>query len=159
MTSLYVRARLSLAVAGREIADLGHGIVGDVSAHMAPGELIRKARRPRLMSLTLVDRAVLAELSQGTSWEQVAQALSVDTDEAVRRYKPTWEQWQAGDLDDEADFGDYGIGLRGDLDPEGTADALDAWYRRHAEPWEDNSPDVRPVRKVLVDGEAAAGDR
>lgn len=159
MTSLYVRARLAYAVAGRELADLGRGAVGDVSTPMPPGALIRKARRPRLVSLTLVDRAVLAELSQGTSWEVVADALGLDLDAAIRRYGPVWDQWSNGDLDDDAaDFGDHGLGLRGDLDAEGTADSLDQWYRRHAEPWEDHAESA-PVAQVLVDGEASPGDR
>lgn len=155
--SLYVRARLALAVAGQESADLSRGIVGDVSTPMAPGERIRKARRVRLLSLSLVDRAVLAELSEGASWETVATALGKDREDARRIYEPLWRQWLDGDTDDEADFGDYGIGLRGDLDLAGTAEGLDSWWNRHKEPWEDPAT-YQPVAQVLVDGEAASSD-
>lgn len=159
--SLYVRARIALAVVGRELSDLGRGMVGDVSTPMAPGELIRKARRPRLASLTLVDRAVLAELSQGTSWDVIAAALCKPVEEARRIYEPTWAAWLAGDFDDDADFGDFGIGLRGDLDLEGTAQSLDQWYNRHSEPWDSPYVHRDPVSQVLVDGEpqASPGDR
>jgi hypothetical protein len=154
--SLFVRARLALAVAARESADLSRGIVGDVSTPMRPGERVKKARRVRLMSLAIVDRAVLAELTDGATWEQVGDALGIDCDEARRRYEPTWRQWVEGDYDDDADFGDFGVGLRGDLDLPGTADALDSWWLRHAEPWE-TALDA-PVMQVLVDGEAAPSD-
>lgn len=155
--SLYVRARLALAVAGQEAADLARGIVGDVSTPMRPGERIRSARRARMLSLTLVDRAVLAELSEGATWETVGEALGVTADEAERRYRLTWDQWQAGDWDDELDFGDHTVGLRGDADLEGTAQSLDSWWNRHKEPWESRGFD-QPVLQVLVDGEPAPGD-
>lgn len=149
--SLYVRARLALAVAGSEIADMGRGVVGDVSVQMRPGERIKKARRIRLTSLSLVDRAVLAELSDGVSMEVIADALGLPggAAEAERIYGPTWAQWLAGDLDDEADFGDYSVGMRGDPDLSGTAETLDQWHARHAEPWEEKPVVPGPVTKVL----------
>lgn len=154
---LGVRARLALAVAGRECADLSRGVVGDVSTPMVPGERIRKARRVRLMSLSVVDRAVLTELSEGATWEVVADALGMSVAEAERVHGPTWRRWLAGDLDDEADFGDYGVGLRGDLDLAGTAESLDAWHHRHREPWDGDDAE-RPVARVLVDGKHPAAD-
>lgn len=153
--TLFVRARLALAVAAREAADLARGVVGDVSTPMRPGERIRAARRIRLMSLSIVDRAVLAELSDGTSWDDVAVALGIDADTARRRYEPTWLDWQAGDVDDEADFGDFSVGLPGDLDLPGTAATLDSWWVRHAEPWE-TADRTNPVAQVLTDDEPTA---
>ena len=159
----YVRAHVSLAVAGREAADLGRGIVGDISTRMPPGERIRKARRLRMLGLTATDRAVLAELSEGASWGVVADALGLTVGEARVRYEPTWQAWLSTKPDaEDDDFGDYSLGLRGDLDMAGTAESLDSWWVRHAEPWEtldlENLP--APVSQVLVDGgEAAAGDR
>lgn len=155
--SLYVRARLALAVASREVADLARGVVGDVSTPMVTGERIRSARRIRLQAGVLVDRAVLAELSDGASWTDVATALGIDADLARARYEQTWAEWRAGGVDDDPDFGDFGVGLRGDLDLDGTARTLDQWWRRHAEPWD--AADRAPVAAVLVDGETSPGDR
>lgn len=154
--NLYVRARLALAVAAQQCADLCRGIVGDVSTPMGPGERIRKARRTRLQTLSIVDLAVLAELSEGRTWEQVAAALSVDVAEAERTYAPIWAQWEAGDYDG-PDFGDFSVGSRNDPDLAGTAAALDSWWVRHAEPWD--TPAEKPVTQVLVDGQRASGDR
>lgn len=158
--SLYVRARVSLAVAAQEAADLSRGVVGDVSTPMSAVERIRKARRVRLVSLTVVDRAVLAVLSEGASWEEVAEGLGyrdapgeTAVERAKRIHGPTWDQWLLGDLDDDADFGDYGIGLRGDNDMAGTAATLDQWYVRHADYLE---PDAAPVTRVFaIDAERA----
>lgn len=156
--STYVRTRLALAVAARELADLARGIVGDVSTPMLRGERIRSARRLRMHTWTLVDRAVLSELADGATWDEVAAALGIPLEEAQRRYAQTWVQWRAGHTDGDDDFGDFGVGLRGDLDLEGTAEALDQWWRRHAEPWE-AADQQNPVAKVLVDGETAPRDR
>lgn len=156
--STYVRARIALAVAARELADLARGVVGDVSTPMVTGERIRAARRVRMQTWTLLDRAVLAELSDGATWVDVAQALGVPAEEAERRYAQTWAEWSAGRADDGDDFGDFGIGLRGDLDLEGTAESLDQWWRRHSEPWE-ASTNATPVGRVLVDGETSPRDR
>lgn len=149
------RARLSLAVAGAELSDLGRGVVADMSTPMRPGERIRKARRARLMSFTVVDRAVLVELAEGADWDTIADALFQPVDEVRRRYEPTWEQWLADDLEDTG-IGDNAVGLRGDQDPAGTAATIDQWLRRHTDPWDQ---DPGPVARALIDGETASGDR
>jgi hypothetical protein len=146
-----------LAVAAQQCADLCRGIVGDVSTPMRPGERIRKARRTRLQTLSIVDLAVLAELSEGRSWDEIAAALAMDESAARATYEPVWEQWQAGEYDG-PDFGDFAVGSRNDPDLPGTAAFLDSWWVRHAEPW-DAATTGRPVSQVLVDGQSAPGDR
>jgi hypothetical protein len=123
---------------------------------MPAGERIKKARRTRLMTLSIVDLAVMAELSEGTSWPVVAAALSLDVEDARRTYEPVWEQWCNGEFEG-ADFGDFSLGTRADPDLPGTAAALDSWWVRHADPWDDDSG--RPVAQVLVDGQRPARDR
>lgn len=150
--TLFVRARLSLAVAAQQSADAARGVIGDVSTPMPPGQRIRKARRVRLTSLTVVDRAVLAELSEGASWGVVADALGVTVTEAERRYGPTWNVWVNGDNSDAPAAGEYSVGLGGDPDMAGTAEALDQWWRRHAEPYE--TVKQTPVSDVLAEGGA-----
>lgn len=157
---LYVRARIALAVAARETADLGRGVVGDVSTPMRRGERIRAARRIRLLSLAVLDRAVLAELSEGATWAEVGDAVGgLDAEEARRRYESTWREWLDPDQVS-GDFGDFTVGLRGDPDLEGTAWELDRWWVRHAEPWETLDLDTppTPVGQVLVDGQPATDD-
>jgi hypothetical protein len=114
---------------------------------MRRGERIRNARRLRLLAMSVLDRAVLTELADGASWDEVAFALGLDVAEAQRRYVPVWEQWQEGD--DDFDFGDFSVGLSGDLDLAGTAEALDSWWQRHSEPWE--TPEgVTPVTTAIT---------
>lgn len=134
--SPYVRARVSLAVAARDVAEQGRVIVGDISTPMPPGERIRAARRVRLLTWSLIDRAVLAELSDGATWDQIAEALGTSRFEAQRRYASMWVQWQGGLAENEIDGDEHSLGLRGDLDLAGTAQSLDQWWLRHSEPWE-----------------------
>lgn len=133
------RARLAMAVAGREAADWARGTVRDVATPMLPGERIRQWRRLRAMALTGLDRAVLVELLEGSTWDQVADALGLPVGETRRRYEETFALW-CEELPptamDATIFGDFTTGLRQDPDPEGTARALDSWAARHAEPWE-----------------------
>lgn len=141
------RARLALAVAAREAADYAHGYVGDVSVPMPAGERIRSVRRLRLMALAVLDRAVLVELADGASWQEVADSLGLPLDETLRRYQETADLWAGADGPQAAGVGDFEVGLAGDLDPAGTAAALDAWYVRHAEPWDARVD--RPVSSAL----------
>jgi len=143
------RARLALAVALRESADYARGLIGDVGAEHAPGELIRNVRRLRLLDLSGLDRAVLIEALSGTSWEQIAEAMVMPVGEVRRKYEPVVTLWMqelpAGEVDATI-YGDLTTGLRHDHDPEGTAVSLDAWYNRHMEPWEDEDT---PVQRAL----------
>lgn len=143
------RARLAFAVAGREASDYARGLVGDVGSPQLPGERVRNARRLRLLALSVLDRAVLIEALTGTSWAEIAEALAMPEDEVRRRYEATVEQW-ARELPaamlDATIYGDLTTGLRHDHDPEGTAAAIDAWYSRHAEPWEGADT---PVQRAL----------
>jgi hypothetical protein len=124
-------------------------MVGDLSTPMRRGERIRNARRLRLLSISVLDRAVLTELADGADWDEVAFALGLEVAEARRRYAPVWDQWQAGEFEAE-DFGDFGIGLTGDLDAAGTAEALDAWWQRHSEPWEQAPEGITPVTTAIT---------
>lgn len=153
------RARVALAVAARDSADLARGLVGDVSTPMVAGELIRKARRVRREALAIVDRAVLVELATGASWAQVAEAAGLPEDDVRRIYGPSWAAWADGDPQEHADVSEQGVGLLGDSDLAGTAHSIDMWWRRHAEPWEDTDNPVGPVVRGLVDGQASPGDR
>lgn len=156
--SPFVRSRIALGVLCRDIADLARGILGDLSTPMLPGERIRAARAMRMKLWNLVDLAVLTELADGATWDEVADAMGIDREEAQRRYAATWVQWQHGVTDLELDLSED-IGHRGDLDLPGTAASLDQWFRRHAEPW-DVVDGTAPVSTVLVQGgEAAPGDR
>jgi hypothetical protein len=141
------RARVALAATARELADKARNIVGNVSTPMLPGERIRSARRVRLEALALVDRAVLAELADGATWDEVAEALSMTPTQAKTIHAPAWELWQNGGDADELDFGDHGVGLPGDPDLAGTAATLDQWWRRHADPWE--TTDDMPVTHAM----------
>lgn len=146
-----------MAKAAEQNADLARGLIGNVSTPMVRGELIRMARRNRLAGLAPTDHAVLAELADGATWEEVADALCLDVDAARRIYEPTWQEWRDATPEEAADLGDFGIGLNGDPDLEGTAATIDQWWRRHAEPWE--TVDENPVSRLLVDGETPARDR
>lgn len=157
--SLNARARVALAVALRDTADLARGLVGDVSTPMVTGELIRKARRVRRDALAVVDRAVLVELANGASWAEVADAVGLDVEDALRVYGDTLEAWLAAEQD-ALDDGDQGVGLIGDQDLPGTAHSLDQWWRRHADPWDVPAGiEGYPVARSLVDGQASPGDR
>lgn len=139
-----------MAVALREVADYGRGMVGDVGAAHVPGELIRNARRLRLLALSALDRAVLIEALSGTSWDVIADALVMPVGEVRRRYEETVTLWSQALPTGEVDatiYGDHTTGLRHDHDPEGTAAALDGWYNRHMEPWEDEDT---PVQRALT---------
>lgn len=158
MSNAHDRAYLALAVAAREASDFARGIVGDLGTPMLRGERIKQARRLGMLRLTVLDRAVLAELSDGASWDEVALELGLTEREARARYERTWVEWQAMTPEDAADFGDFTLGLHGDLDIHGTAESIDAWWNRHAEPW-DSTETRHPVTRALVDGEAPPSDR
>lgn len=153
------RTRVALAVASRDTADLARGLVGDVSTPMVTGELIRKARRMQREAIAAKDRAVLVELSQGATWNEVADALGLPVADALRVYGDTWEAWKDGEWAESLDSGDQGVGLIGDTDLAGTAHSIDMWWRRHAEPWEGDATGPGPVVRALVDGQATPGDR
>ena len=99
MTDQQARALVALAEDAQHIGDSAAGIVRDTTTDLDPGKRIRSARRIRLLSLALVDHAVLTELAAGASWETVARALSVDVETARRRYQATWAEWQRDPVD------------------------------------------------------------
>lgn len=157
MDDLNTRARMGMAVNARDVADEARGVLGDACAPLPRGELIAKTRRVRALAQALVDRAVMAEIAGGASWSDLADALGMPAEDCHRIYAPTWEVWLEHGSEPELDRGDREVGTGRDFDPEGTAESLDQWWRRHAEPWE-SADRPRPVG-TLVDGQASPGDR
>ena len=146
-----VRARLAFAVAARESADYSRGLVGDVGTPMLPGERIRAARRLRVLAMTILDRAVLVELAAGTSWAEVADNLALPEAEVRRRYEEGFMVWSEGEPPIGLNmtlWGDFGTALDPDSDPAGMAAALDLWFGRHSEPWEQATD--QPVSRILT---------
>lgn len=144
------RARLAMARYLRDSADYARGLTGDVGVEHMPGELIRNARKLRLLDLSVLDCAVLVEALSGVSWDRIAEALVMPVTEVRRKYEPVVERWlqelPAGEVDATI-YGDLTTGLRHDHDPEGTAVSIDAWYNRHMEPWEEEDT---PVQRALA---------
>lgn len=136
MSTQASRARIALAHADKEASDYARGLVGDAATPHRPGELVNNRRRLRLLALTSLDRAVIAEYLSGTTWEQLAAWLGLSVETTLKRYRKTCEEWETEVDPADGDYGDFTVGLRSDSDLEGTAASLDAWYRRHAEPWE-----------------------
>ena len=140
------RARVGLAVSARDVADMARGIVGDSSTDYHPGERIRSSRRIRLAALAVVDQAVIAELSEGASWDEVAAALGVPRETAIAQYSAAWIDWSArfpGHPNDSSD----------DRECAETAETVDMWWRRHADPWEAaEAASSSPVTRALAIG-------
>ncbi|MFI9052510.1 hypothetical protein [Streptomyces sp. NPDC053427] len=116
-------ARLLAAGHAREVADFARGIVGDSSSDVAAADRIRAARRLRLLSLQVLNWTVRAEVLSGTSWTELAASLGRDEDALREEFEDSTLQWTK----------DH------DADPEqpeqslAAAEALDAWYKRHAD--------------------------
>lgn len=134
-----------MAVNARDLADDARAVLGDACADLPRGELLAKARRARMLAQSLVDRAVMVELAAGATWAEVAEGIGLPVEVALKVYGPTWEVW----LEDGSE--------PADADQVGTAEALDQWWRRHAEPWE-TAGQPAPVR-ALVDGQTPPRDR
>ena len=138
--------------AARDVCDYTFGLAAGVTTPQGPGEKIREWRRVRILGLTGLDRAVILELTTGTTWEEAAAALMLPTAEVIRRYGPVLEKWRtdvaAGQLDATI-YGDLTTGLPADPEPEDTAITLDqwlqrheAWLQRHMEPWDTPGPSL-----------------
>src|SRR4051794_33481679 len=74
-----VRTRLDFASALRDVADLARCLVADTGVSLPVGERIAKVRRLRILALRALDGAVMAELADGRSWEDIAAALGLPT--------------------------------------------------------------------------------
>lgn len=135
-----------MAVAGREVADYARGLVGDVAETMPAGARIRAARRLRILDMHVLDLSVIHELALGATWEQVAAALALPVDLVQSRYRETFERWVVRN-DGPIDAWNLGPGRLSDADLEATASTVDAWFERHAEPWD--GAGERPVSRVL----------
>lgn len=139
------RARVAFAVAASEASDHARALVAGAGSLTAPGERIRAARLLRVADLTVLDRAVICERLDGASWEQIAEALALPLDETIRRHAEACEVWATAEP--QPGPGEWTVGTVDDAQLESTAAAVDAWHRRHAEPWE-NAPDA-PVTRAL----------
>lgn len=157
LPDLSTRARVGMAVNARDVADSARALLGDACAPLPHDELIRKARLLRAQTQTLVDRAVMAAIADGADWAEVAAAVGMPEADARTIYEPTWEVWLEPGSEPELDRGDMEVGTMRDADLAGTADTLDQWWRRHADPWE-KADAPGPVR-ALVDGQPPARDR
>ncbi len=147
--SVATRARIAYAVAARESADHARELIGDLPSFLRPGERLRAARALRVLSLTVLDRAVLIERAEGQSWAAIGEVLGLSEAEARARYEETYAAWMRdapGAAPGPTAVGDFALGLRSDQDLAGTAESVDQWYARHAEPLERvDSPVARAV--------------
>ncbi|MGW7090121.1 hypothetical protein ACWGH2_42430 [Streptomyces sp. NPDC054871] len=116
-------ARLIAAVHAREVADFARGIVGDSSSDVAAADRIRAARRLRLLSLQVLNWTVRAEVLSGTPWPELAAGLGRDERTLRAEFEASTLQW-AEDNEAEPESADQSLA---------TAEALDAWYKRHAD--------------------------
>ena len=136
------RTRIATAVAAREASDFARGITDLAAGDFTPGSLTAAATRLRLLALAVLDRSVLAERAAGATWAEIAAAHTLNEDGVIARYDGVYARWVAiearADADQGAHFALPGTadGSAGELDPIGTAQALDSWRERHADPWE-----------------------
>lgn len=157
MRDLSTRARMGMAVNARDVADNARTLLADACAPIPAAELIAKARQLRAQTQTLVDRAVMAAIADGATWADVAAASGISEADAYALYAPTWEVWLEPGSEPELDRGDQEVGTIRDAHLAATADTLDQWWRRHADPWE--SADRPGPVAGLVDREPPASDR
>jgi hypothetical protein len=108
-----------------------------------PGGRIRDAWRLRAQALAVLDSAVLVDLVDGVSWSEVAEALGLTTEATQQRYQDVAFRWRAVEPPSGLDLSVFtvrGETAHPDDDPRGTAEAVDLWYSRRAEPWETAEP-------------------
>ena len=142
------RAILSVAAAGREVADLAYALVRRINEPDIPQNRIRAWRTLRLRALTGLDRCVLAELLVGATWAQVAHGYGLTPEQMRQRFEPTLHRWlKLADLSEDGAAAEFATGMFGDPDPTGTAAALDLWIMRHTEPWMDYP--TEPVTRAI----------
>ncbi len=106
---------------------------------MAPGERVRAGLELRIQAQSVVDDIVILEVLSGSTWQEVANEFHLPAAELERRYGAIVELWRAGQpVHDLTQIlsGEMVTGSMQDTDPAGTAAAIDQWYARHAEPWE-----------------------
>lgn len=139
---------MAFAVAAGEASDYARHLISSLPADRSAGDLIRSARRLRILDLCVIDRAVIAERLAGASWEQIADALSLPVDETRRRHESACALW-ADTLDGpDRPWAEGAVGTLDDAHLDTTASAVDVWFARHAEPWDDApaSPVTRAAR-------------
>jgi len=131
------RATVAGGVALREVSDYSRGLIASTGATRGPGDRITEARNLLILAARALDMAVVQEALSGATWEQIAEARGLSADECRARYEATVVQWANPSLPAvEAIFGDLTLELSYDADPGLTAETLDDWLTRHAEPWE-----------------------
>lgn len=132
------RTRIATAVVSRDASDTARTLV-DMSAGNKPiGSMVTAAMHLRTLALAAMDRAVLAERAAGATWDELADVLGMNRPDVMARYSAVYDRWELAGLDPDlsASLGPARPGDLADPDPAGTAESLDAWRVRHAEPWD-----------------------
>jgi hypothetical protein len=157
-------ARLALGATAREVSDFARAMVPIASQTMsgdAAGGLADAARLVALAEELLQRAVVLAREEDRASWGDVGEALEMSRQAAHERWGDAYRRWSAA-LDDvdaaAAITSGPGAGAtptppglpEGVVDPDQSAERLDAWVRRHREPtdWAGSDPD-HPVSAGL----------
>ena len=135
MTSVGDHARLAQALHAVDTAMAAAVIAAAASTDHLPGTRIRAARRLRAQSLAVVDAAVVIELLEGATMEQVAHALGSTIEHANELYGPIVARW-LGAHDESQDDAvaratDLTATYRDLRDPEAAYARLRAWLDTH----------------------------
>lgn len=133
-----LRARIAAAVTARDLSDSARTVVRALTEGFTLGEITAAAARMRTESLALLDRAVLADLAAGATWEQIGAVLNLTAREVRDRYEPVLDRWALTELDP-APVTRASIACDARTVNADDAAAVDSWLVRHAhaDPWDD----------------------
>jgi hypothetical protein len=130
-------ARLALSVAAHELADFAREFVPIDGEHGAPdGTLFEDALRLLSRAERVVELAVVYERLAGTGWPVLGEVLGMTKQSAHERYAEAEKRFREALAEPEttSEFGmPYNRLPAGADDPDGWADRLDRWVRRHRE--------------------------
>jgi hypothetical protein len=143
-------AHLALGVAARETSDFARGLVPTGPARSGyDGALLADAVRIAELAQRVLAAAVVVERADGTTWEEIGEALGITRQSAHKRWQPTVAAW-----DDQLEQASTpGPGAEDDpvaraAGPTLVAAELDEWVVRHREP-RDPIEGEHPVSEVL----------
>lgn len=150
--SAHTRSLLGVGQAARDTADLARHIAAGINTPHEPGERVALARKLRLLALQTLDLIVVNELLAGASFEDVAGWLAMPVADVRARYEAPVRRWRTGEpvTDPTEALTDLTHNYRFDADPVGTAMALDQWFARHADPWDDPRDPDEPGPATLL---------
>lgn len=145
-------AHVEFGVAAREVSDFARGLVptGPRPRGIYAGVVVSDARRVAELAARVLAAAVVVEREDGSTWQEIADALGVTRASANQRWAPTVTRWQdrsdrpCGDTDAS---GSPGAGPGGGRMGMVVAE-LDAWVVRHREHLDPIAGD-RPVSDAL----------